>query len=440
MSEENSNLPKKNAAVDSNLQKIEEKKTAINTIDIWLKEHSKDEQLLQNFPEIDKLNVFRKELAGIAEKQKGYGKWSSRITKSISKKKSEISALIKKISQTKIEITEDETALAALSKGQSLEQLHDMRAEQQQRVNDFKELLSLAGVNDKLGNKGFFSQLFAPKPADKEVEELKEEANQLQLEIGKEHNLVIILESAITNEQLLKKMEADRQHLVDGKPCFLCGSLDHLYTKHPPAVSNSKQVLTEQKKKMKGLLSNAKDLDKQIHFAEAQAESESNKDNKLKLVRAQWRSLANKLNTATVDMSDLSFMKDLLKAEKQEFSNITSLLKKYTSKEHGITQSKLTLEVSETSLKRLNEEAESQQSEWDNRPKESIEIEQILKHHQAEEQAFSEIVAKQITELGEKWPAKREEQTALFDNLHKRRQEYQKYSENKKALYEETRT
>ncbi|MCK5829866.1 MAG: hypothetical protein KAH20_06145 [Methylococcales bacterium] len=435
MNESNSNKPKEIVTLN---QQIEEKKTAINNIDTWLKKHIKDEKLRDSFSdiEIEKLKVFRKELAEIAKKQKDYEKWSKRRTDAIAKKKTNISSLNKKITSSKNKVEENEKSLVKISKGKSIEQLHELRAEQQERVSDFQELYDLAGVNAKLTKTNFFSQFFAPKTADIEVTELKEESNLLQLELGKERNLVKILETAITNEMLLKKMEADRQHLVDGKPCFLCGSLDHLYTKHPPAVSNSKQVLVEQQKKTKELLTKAKKLEKLINAAEQQAEKDSNKENRLKLVRAQWRSLANKLNAATVDMKERSLQKDLLKVEKQEFSNITSLLKKYTRLEDTISQTKATLEVSEASVKRLSQELEEQKLEWENRPQESIEIEQIYKKQQADEKVLSEKIAKQLAVLEGKPPSKGEE-LALFNSLTKRGQEYHKYAEQKKSLIDE---
>lgn len=438
MNESNSNLSKEKSALQAIEQQIEEKKSTINTLDIWLKDHIKDEKLLQSLSgiEIEKLKVLKKEFAEIAEKQKGYSKWSKRITDAISKKKSDINSLNKKITNSKAQVKENEKSLVTLSNGKAIEQIHDLRAEQQERVRDFQELFDLAGVNAKLTKKSFFAQFFTPKNADKEVTELKEEANQLQLEIGKERNLVKVLEAAITNETLLKKMEADRQYLIDGKPCFLCGSLDHLYTRHPPAVSNSKQVLVEQQKKTKVLLTSANSLDKQIKAAELQAEKDSNKENQLKLVRAQWRSLANKLNTATMDMDERSLMKGLLKTEKQELSNITGLLKKYTKQEHVITQTKTTIEVSESSLKRITQELEAQKLEWENRPQESIEIEQIYKQQQTEEKTLSEKIGIQLATLGGKTAAKGEE-LELFNNLKKRGQEYQKHAEHKQSLSEE---
>ena len=80
------------------------------------------------------------------------------------------------------------------------------------------------------------------------------ELEKLKQEINREENIKRALDEAVFRESLLKKMAADRQHLVDGKPCPLCGALQHPYAKHPPAETNSQQALTDQKAKIKALM------------------------------------------------------------------------------------------------------------------------------------------------------------------------------------------
>ena len=73
---------------------------------------------------------------------------------------------------------------------------------------------------------------------------------------------------------LLHKMQSDRVHLVDGKPCPLCGAQKHPYSKHAPAVANSKQALLDQQSKVKSLIASAESLSKQIVLAQKQAEKD----------------------------------------------------------------------------------------------------------------------------------------------------------------------
>ncbi len=431
-------LPKENSLLQSLNQQIEEKKSALNTTGIWLQEHGKDKSLLDNFPETGKLKTLRAELTVAAEKQKTYAKWSKNTTKGLKKKSSDKKMLSQKNIDLKAQIEMKEKALETLAEGKSLQDLQEMKVEQQERVNNFQELYDLANVNAKLNKKGLFSLSIFSKSVSAEEKELNVEADRLQLEIGREQNIVKTLEASVFNERLLKKMEADRQYLVDGKPCALCGALEHPYAKHAPAVSVSSQVLVDQKKKIKALKKNAQSLSKEISAAKKQVEIDSQKEEKLQIVCSQWNSLANRLNTASVDLDieNLSLMKDLFKSEKQQLTNISNLLKNVTKLQNSISQAKSATENNEVILKRLESESEELAAEWDNRPDESDELDQVYTKSQAEEQVLAAKVLGQLDALGEKMPAKGKEDV-LLERLNARRKEYQTQDMRQKTLTQE---
>jgi len=79
----------------------------------------------------------------------------------------------------------------------------------------------------------------------------------------------------VFRETLLRKMAADRPHLVDGEPCFLCGALKHPYAQHPPKEANSQQALADQKAKIKTLTAAAAKLEQQLKATRKQAEKKS---------------------------------------------------------------------------------------------------------------------------------------------------------------------
>jgi exonuclease SbcC len=429
-------LSRENNFLHSLGQQLEDKQSSLQATETWLVDHAADEKLLTHFPDMDKLRELREELVDLSKKQKQYSKWAKSTTNEIKKKQSDIPALNKNIEQLKAQIEDDEKTLERVSDGRMLEELHELKVEQQNRVGDFQELLDLAGVNTKLDKKGFFSRLIKPKGARAEASELKKEAEMLQLKLGKEQNIVTVLEDALKNEALLKKMEPYRQSLVNGKACSLCGASEHPYEKHPPAVSNSKKVLAEQQRKVKQLLSDTKSLNKQITGAELQAEKETKKGSKLQLVRSQWRMLANKLNTADIEMDDLSLMKTLLTREKKELANIGQLVKKQVDLKDKIVQSKGAVEASEASLARVEEEFKALDSQWANRPKDSIEVEQLYTQRVEQEKELSEKIIQQLAELGEKMPAKRKEADFLTV-LKNRQQEYQSQVTRQEPLAEE---
>ncbi len=430
-------LPEQTALLQSLNQKIDEKRSVLSTTESWLQSHAVDESLLDNFPETGKLKNLRVELAELTAKQKSYAKWSKSTTNELKKKKQIIAGLNKKETALKQDIESAEKTLLTLADGYSLPDLQDMALEQKERVANFLELYDLAAVNAKLGKKGLFGLLFS-RTTGKEETQLKKERERLQLEIGREQNIVKTLEQAVINEALLQKMQADRPHLVDGKACPLCGALEHPYSKHAPAVSNSKQVLIDQQKKLKTLKANAESLSKQIVAVQNQAEKEDKKDSQLQIVRSQWNSLANRLNILGGELAidNLSFMKDKLKDEKKELGRISRLLKQLEKQQAQVTQAKETIEINEHALKRVTEEAEILEAEWDNRPQESIGLEQAYQKCQAAEKILTEKVLEQLKQLAEKMPAKGKED-ALFERLNSRRQAYQMRVLRQKPLAEE---
>ena len=431
-------LPKENALLQSLKQQLEAKKSDLGVTESWLQEHAVDESLLENFPETAKLKSLKAELVELKEKQKVYTQWSKNTTEGLKKKKENIISLKKKNSDLKAQIVTDEKLVEAMAEGHSLLDLQEMKIEQQERVDNFIELLDLAGVNAKLGKKGLFGLFVSAKTENKKAKHLKQEADHLQMEIGREQNIVQTLEAAVSNELLLQKMQPDRVHLVDGKPCPLCGALVHPYSRHAPAVANSKQALIDQQKKVKTLTANAASLSKQINLVQKQAEIDDQKESKLEAVCSQWNSLANRLNIASMDLDidNLSLIKALLKTEKTELTNISNLLKKYARQQDSIAQARLSIETNNASLTRLTKEIEELEVEWNSRPKEAIDMEQTYAKSQAEVQAMTEKVLTQLNSLGEKMPGKGKDD-ALHQRLNIRKQAYQTTMMRQKSLAEE---
>jgi len=436
-----SNVQTEKALLDSLNQQLDEKNSILLSTDNWLSEHENDKKLINNFPEIEASKRVKKELNEIAEKRKIYTKWSKKTSDASKDNKSKIASLNKKNSELKKRIEEKQISLQKIAGGRSIEDLHDLRSEQQSRITDFQELYDLAGVSSKLGRKNIFGQFFGSfsgNNSDKNEHQLQKEADKIQLKIGKEQNIAQTLESSITNETLLKKMEADRASLDDNKACPLCGALAHPYAKHPPVASNSQQALSDQQKKIKELVSISNTLKKQIAAEQKEKEKDLQKDNQLQKIKSQWGALANKLNTTSMDIeiSSLSSIKELLKKEKQELSSITQLLKEYSKQQGAIKNTESSIENNKVTLTRLTQEVKSLDTEWDNRPQESIELDRRHAQCLAQDKVLSEKVDKQLELLGEKMPNKKNA-SSFIEKLKNRQQEYQKNKVRQKALSED---
>ncbi|MFU8788895.1 MAG: AAA family ATPase [Methylobacter sp.] len=419
-----------------NLQ-IDEKKSVLSTVSVWLDAHSADESLLDSFPETARLKNLRAELVELREKQKTFAKWSKTTSAALKNNTAAIEQENKKIAELKLKLPLAEQALTELAQGRELPELEDILQEQQERVKDFRELYHLAKANERLSPGGFnFFGLFGRKEQPSlDIETLEPQLEALKQDIDREDNIKKTLEMAVFHESLLKKMAADRPHLVDGEPCFLCGSREHPYTLRPPQENNSQQALVDQRAKIKALMMAVGKLEQQIKMAQKQAEKNQANLTELLKVRSQWLTLSNRLNTASEDLNigKLRVMKRLLNAEIDELTSIANLVAGYRRKQTEIEQIKAAMTKGAETIERLQLENRQLDTEWQARPLEEIDYDATLAARQQEEQELADKVIGQLTALGEKMPAKGKED-ALFDRLNVRRQDYQGYALRHKAL------
>ncbi|KAF3977109.1 MAG: chromosome segregation protein SMC [Methylococcales symbiont of Iophon sp. n. MRB-2018] len=432
-------LVQENALIQSMNQQAVEYKTTLEEGEVWLQEHAVDQHLLNEFPEFTRLSLLKQTLAEATEKQQVFLNWSKNTSKGLKQSKEHSESLTKKSVDLEAQIKADEQLLETMSEGYSLQQLYEIKLQQQERLEQFQELSDLANVNSKMGNKGFLESLFQSKGADREAYELKQEAEQLQLEIGKEQRIIIILEAAVFNEALLSKMEGDRQHLKEDKACSLCGALDHPYLKYPPAVSNSKQILLEQRKKLKYLNTEASSLVKQIAISKNQVKIDKEKAGKLEVICSQWNSLANKLNVAGMglDIEKVSAIKELVKEKKSELSILNTLIKKYSKQQAVMVEAKETIELNKNNLARLSKEIKVLTSEINTRPDESAELEQKVSSIQQDVKTLETKITEQLNVLGEKKPSKKIKEDELIRHLNARKQAYNSRKVHAKTLLEQ---
>jgi len=422
---------------------IDDKTANLASVSKWLEEHAADESLLASFPETGRLKNLRAELLGLKEKQKTFTRWSKNTAASLKNNKSAIAQENKRIAELKHKLPLAEKALEGLAQGKNLAELEEFQREQQERVNDFRALYNLAVAYQKLSKSGFsFFGLFGRKEQpNHDIEELESELAVIKQETGREENIKLTLETAVFRETLLRKMAAERPHLVDGEPCFLCGALKHPYSQHPPKEANSQQALTDQKAKIKALMIAAGKLELQLKTARKLAEkNQANQTEQIK-IKSQWQTLSNRLNTASEDLkiNKLGLLQHRLKSEISALKTITGVIADYRKKQAGIEQLAALIAKSEATVERLQLNTQQLDAEWRQRPNEEIDYDAVLATRQQEEQQLADKVIAQLALLGEKMPAKGKED-ALFDRLNARRQDYQSYAFRQRSLAEELET
>lgn len=433
-------LPRETELTHLISQQLAEKKAALADVENWLQAHQADAVLLSDFPEVAQLRNLRVELGELGGQQKKLEAWSKQTSASQKKNKTALAEAQARIQELQGKIGEHQQTLLEISQGKSFEELKELLADQQTRLKDFEELFSLSSLNARLTKKkglfGWFNREIAEEMEDEA--ELQVKVDALKLEMSKEDNISRALEQAIANENILKKLVEYRKKLVDGKPCFLCGSTQHPYSLKPPAPSDSKKALADQRGRTQVLKSTLEAAVKQLAAAQKYNSRLSAKQKFLQEKRAEWRLLANRLNIAHegMDINNVGLLEKLLIAEADELEKLKSLVDEHAQLTRHIAKAKNEIDSKQALLDKLRTAGEQLDANWAERSPEADEAARKWASQQAEEKALVAHLEQQLKLLGEKLPGKGKE-NALFDRLNSRRQDYQIYQLRQKGLREE---
>lgn len=435
-------LPRQNELAQAIRQQLSDNQALIDETAQWLQAHQSDAVLLNDFPEIARLRNLRTDLSELSGKQKSQTSWSKSTTAALKKTREQLESTASDLRNLQEQIVADENTVVEIALGKNFEQWKEMLLEQQTRVNEFQEMCSLAEVTARLSNKGWFSWFGGGNKTLElpDVGSLQAQLAQLQEERTREENIIKVLERAILNEAMIKKMSADRARLVEGQPCYLCGSLQHPFVTKPPQFSDAKKALIDQRGKIQALKSRIDNLNSQLKTAQKAGTQQSAKQAKLQQIREKWTLLANRHSVMRDGMSigNLGLQKQLLKEELEELNRISELVKQQAQLQRNIAKAKTDIERKQQLQEKLTQTLAELESTWNNRPPEFTEAEQRYAACQAEEKTLLSRLETQLQALGEKMPNKGKE-NALIDRLNSRRQEYQVHSIRQSALQDENR-
>lgn len=417
-----------NGAIQLIDKNIAEKKAVQEVTQDWLTKHEAEKSLLEGYPETERLKQLRADLKKLENQHKLVSKRLKMAETSLGKVKASASQETKKITELKQMLVEAEKEFQEKEQENTLAERQEMLEDQLQRTADFRELLALAKVNEKVSGGGLLG-LFRSKHDDRPtLKQLQKQADDLSGKIAEAQFLRDTLERAVANEAALKRMQQEREALENGKPCPLCGSLDHPFARNPPKESDSKQALADQNAKLQTLLAEADRLKKQMLATEKRNSTEEKKINSLQKNRSQWRILSNKLNVAGEDMdiANFSLMKELLKKEEDELTELKKELKAFVQLQVEIERLKSQIETEEKKAENLKSSQLQLDDENESLPKTLAMVEKDLEQTRADEKALTEKTMAQLELLGEKMPAKGQD-ALLVERLKVREDEYRKY-------------
>lgn len=412
---------------------IQEKKVLLETVNIWLKNRSMDKILIDDSPDILALKKSRLEIDGLKEKKKTAEKDVKQILTANKKQQNEIKRLTKLGEQSEDSIAKLKNKRDALMNGKSLEDVLGLEEDQNNRGQTVKALQALS-LKFKLFNQDKAGGWFRQSPVKVEIPAgLAGDYEQLLIELEQEQKIQNALQKTVSWEIQIRKHYADREALLDGEPCGLCGALDHPFVVALPEIGDSRQLLVDQSAKVDVLRDSTNHMKSQLKeyhdFQEQCREDERERTD----MRAEWAHLCTRLNIVSRELTidNLKAFKKLRVQEQNNVEHFKKVIKNYhllTPKLEKLNQQLVTVRVE---LKALEDQEISLPVQYDSvgeiqaSPVKIIEIE--LKNALEVEQDLLAKLVESIKVLGEKVPAKGREDK-LINRLNQRRQDFQVYA------------
>jgi exonuclease SbcC len=311
----------------------------------YLEENKKHAHLARELPLLkDRLHQLATRRNQIKEQQSAH---KSTLTK-LSELTDQLRAAVGEITDIKATLSDGrglsariENELKLLLAGRTLEELEKERTGLAKQSSDFEAAnvlsVDLESCKTHLTDikKGLAE---SQKNRDKHLNRREE----LDRHIKKETDLFKQLEDKRTLEIMVAKYEQDRLHLKEGKPCPLCGALEHPWVETgAPAFDDTTAACNTQHKRLEKLNKELRDTIAELAKSEQsiahQVKEERQLADKQAELTRRWSS-ATKSLSMELDPGDREVLKDLIENSQNELAQIEALGKKVKEKKTNLDE------------------------------------------------------------------------------------------------------
>jgi exonuclease SbcC len=185
-----------------------------------------------------------------------------------------------------------------------------------------------------------------------DIDQVQHQLGLIKKEIGTKGIAVTDAEKILDLEKSIAKYEDDRQRLLKGEPCGLCGATEHPFAEHLTSigVTESEQELQDRKNQLKALTDSKSELDKKEVKVTTDIENGSRQIVSIKQLIKEIQSKSSLLEI-TCDLSDLTQIN-------KEVTGISTELKVLNLK---VNASQELQTKKDASSKRLSEQIQSKE-------------------------------------------------------------------------------
>ncbi|MCG1036756.1 AAA family ATPase [Polaribacter sargassicola] len=410
------------------LKEINNNKTKIETANTFLKENNALKEVHTQISNWTQRLITLKGYKNTLQEHNNFIAFKNKeITKNTSILKEDISLFDKK----QAEITKLEKEYIVITEKLSKDNINDLLAQEKallSKENNWKEFKNLSEQTIKATQERN-TLTTEKKTLITDLDLIKKEIITVKETIKNQQKSVADASKILDLERSIAKYEHDRQHLVDGESCPLCGSETHPFTKDLKNIDISKaeKDVNNRKDVLEKLIDSKNDLYKKEVQKNTSIQRLTNQIDKLSKEILQFNLEAKKLNINN-DLIDSTTINTELKSVKEDLKSVEEIIKKTQElqalnnqlsnkiKEQNttITNLKTAVATRKETLKNLTKEIDDKQKSIDTITKTCADLETDL--------------TKQLNKFNYQLPSV-ENTNTFIENLEKAIQNYNKTQE-----------